>query len=485
MAMTAELKAKIERLETLRVRARTIMAEHKTGLPPEQDQAVSKLIADAAVLRDEIEAEQKVADKNRDLGELDKFLDEPLRNLRHGVNGDDDDRKALTARGWEFKAGMAYAPTSLGKHVEMFGEDVLLGDVPTNDPNAASFYKTTRAAMSLEYKQAYTRLIRLTAISPDGAAYSRLSGSEQKALSEGLDTAGGFTVPPDVQAEMLVRTAQQSVMRRYARVQTTNRDVLKWFAVKANTTYGSIYSSGFVGSWAGETPTFSDTDPAFQQLDIPVRKLRVATKLSNDFIADSATNILSFMAMNGAENMALTEDLGFISGDGSPLQPTGILNCGLTTFDVEGSTSNLVINTTSSAGSAPKIISGSYKLPAQYVSGARWLMCRSIEGKVAALVDANGRPFWAPNAGSGYAAVPRNIQGFPVENSDWMPDDGTDANKVMLLGDFSNYIIAQRAQITSVVLRERFADTDQTGIILWERVGGNCWNTDAFRVGIV
>ncbi len=112
-------------------------------------------------------------------------------------------------------------------------------------------------------------------------------------------------------------------------------------------------------------------------------------------------------------------------------------------------------------------------------------MCRSIEGKVAALVDANGRPFWAPNAGSGYAAVPRQIQGMPIENSDWMPDDGTDANKVLLLGDFSNYIIAQRAQITSVVLRERFADTDQTGIILWERVGGNCFNTDALRVGIV
>jgi HK97 family phage major capsid protein len=485
VALTAELKGKIEKLETLRVRARAIMAEHKAGLPPEQDQAVSKLLTEATALRAEIESEQKVAEKNSDINDLSRFLDEPIRNLRHGINGDDDDRKSLVSRGWEFKGGMAYAPTSLGKHVEMFGEDVLLGDIPTNDPAAQSFYKTTRASMSQEYKQAYVRLIRLTATSPDGSAYARLSGTEQKALSEGTDTAGGFTVPPDVQAEMLVRTAQMAVMRRYARVQTTNRDILQWFAVKANATYGSIYSSGFVGSWAGETPAFTDVDPAFQRLDIPVKKLRVATKLSNDFIADSATNILSFMAQNGAENMALTEDLGFISGDGTALQPTGILNCGLTTFDVEGSTSNLILNTTSNTGSAPKIIAGAYKLPAQYVSNARWLMCRSIEGKVAALVDANGRPFWAPNAGSGYAPVPRQIQGFPVENSDWMPDDGTDANKVLLVGDFSNYIIAQRAQITSVVLRERFADTDQTGIILWERVGGNCFNTDAFRVGIV
>lgn len=489
MALTAETKSKIEKLEEIRVRARTIMAEgQKTGgLLPEQDQAVSKLLTEASKLRGEIESDQKTAEYNRDIGDLDSFVSDPLRNLKHGVNGDDDDRKALMARGWEFKGGMAYAPTSTGKHVEMFGEEVLFGDIPERDANAAEFYKTTRGAMSYEYKAAYARLIRLTATSPDGAAYSRLTGAEQKALSEGTDSAGGFTVPPDIQAEMLSRTAQQAVMRRYARVQTTNRDTLRYFAVKPNTTssIASIYSSGFVGGWVGETPAFTDTDPAFQVLDIPVKKIRVATKLSNDLIADSATNILSFLAMNGSENMALTEDLGFISGDGSPLQPLGILNCGLTTFDVEGSTSNTISNTTSSPGSAPKIIAGSYKLPAQYVANARWLMCRDIEGKTAALVDGNGRPYWAPNAGSGYAAVPRNIQGFPIENSDWMPTDGTDANKVLLIGDFSNYIIAQRAQVTSTVLRERFADTDQTGIILWERVGGNAWNTDAFRVGIV
>ena len=35
------------------------------------------------------------------------------------------------------------------------------------------------------------------------------------------------------------------------------------------------------------------------------------------------------------------------------------------------------------------------------------------------------------------------------------------------------------------LLNERFADTDQTGIILWERVGGDTWNVDAFRIGVV
>ncbi len=75
--------------------------------------------------------------------------------------------------------------------------------------------------------------------------------------------------------------------------------------------------------------------------------------------------------------------------------------------------------------------------------------------------------------------------GYPIDNSDFMPNDGTDANAVILYGDLSAYIIGQRAQITSVVLRERFADTDQVGIILFERVGGAVWNPDAMRIGIV
>jgi HK97 family phage major capsid protein len=35
------------------------------------------------------------------------------------------------------------------------------------------------------------------------------------------------------------------------------------------------------------------------------------------------------------------------------------------------------------------------------------------------------------------------------------------------------------------VLRERFADTDQIGLILFARVGGALWNVDAVRVGVV
>jgi HK97 family phage major capsid protein len=494
--VNAATKEKVGKLETVRMRARTILSEYeKTGLPAEQDLALTALLDEAKSLQTAIDTETKLDDKKRDLADLDRYLDEPARRIPHGVNGGDhpDERKSLQAAGWEFKAGMAYKTTSIGVSVPMFSEEVLFGEVPTQDASTAEFYRTTRAAMSEQYKTAYEHLIRLTARAQPGAAFSMLTAPEQKALSEGTDTAGGFIVPPDIQAEMLARAAQMAIMRQNCRVVTTNRDILRYPAVAPNSgTYGgisggSIYSSGFVGGWVGETPAFSDTDPAFKTLDIPVRKLRVATRLSNDFVSDAAVNILAWLAQNGAENMALTEDQGLINGDGSALQPLGLLNAITSTVDVEGTTSNTITNTTSDLGSAKKLISNvAYALPAQYVSRAKWIMRRTIEGKIRALVDGSGRFLWPPFTGSGFASTTGEpLLGFPVLHSDWVPDDGTDANPVVVLADLSNYIIAQRTQVTSVVLRERFADSDQVGIILFERLGGNIFNTDAVRVGVV
>jgi len=489
-----------EKRDSLAVYARQLeglMTQSGAPLDAEQQAQWDVWIGKAKDLRTEIAADEAKQARDSDYQILSSYLESPQYRVPHGTEGQDA-RKSYEAAGWEFKGGMVYRQTSIGKSIEMFSEDVLLGDMP-RDPSMAEFYTKTLRAIQSDYSKAFERLIRTTAQVPAGMAISMLKAEEQKALSEGLDTAGGFLVPPDLQAEVLARTAQMSVMRRLARTQTTSRDILVWPIVQAASATaggvasggGSIFSSGFVGSWVGETPSAADTDPAFGQFQIPIRKLRVSTRLSNDFVADSAVNVLAFMAQNGAENMALVEDFGFIQGDGSPLQPRGILNgIGITTIDVEGSTADTISNTTSATGTAPKIINLEYAVPAQYVNGASWVVRRSIEAKIRQLVDAQGRFMWINSGQSGsinqYQGRPGDLDGFPIYNSDFMPTDGTNANKVLLFGNIGqSYIIAQRAQITTTVLRERYADTDQVGIILWERVGGDVWNPDAVRIGVV
>jgi HK97 family phage major capsid protein len=502
--VNTSLKQKNSDLEGLRIRARKILETHKDELPPEEEKALDALMVEMKALQGQIDTETKRDDFTRDLALIDAYQTQAQHKIAHGINGDDESRKGLLRAGWEVKGGFVWAPTSIegttqklasggtyhaGKQL-MYPEEVLFGPIPEDD-KTAQYYRKTRAIFSPEYKAAYVRHFALSVkTGSERMAFQLLEPFEQKALSEGTDTAGGFAVPPDFQAEILAHLPQHAVVRANARVQPTNRDVLEYPAVKANAgTYGgisgaSIYSSAFVGSWSGETPAFTDTDPVFQKLLINVRKVRVATKVSNDFAADSATNILAWLATNGAENMALTEDYGFILGDGGPLQPLGLVNAGITNKDLEGSTADTVSNTTASAGSAPKLITLAYSLPAQYVAGAKWLMSRAVEGKIRQLVDGSGRYLWPPFVGSAFAGPMADLLGSPVLQSDWVPADGQDTQPVLFYGDLSAYIIAQRTQITSLVLRERFADTDQTGILLFERIGGGIFNTDAIRGGI-
>lgn len=440
--------------------------------------------------------EEKQKERDRKFNDASSYMNDPVYQIPHSVNADDAGRKTLERAGWEIKSGIITRQTSLG-NFDMYPEEVLFGAMPS-DPGTQEYYKLTRAAFQPEYREVYVKYLKLVAKTKSEAiALNALSPAESKALSEGLDSAGGYLVPPDIQSEIFARTAQQSVMRGLCRIVNTSRDRILWPRVSpaAATTGGvasggaSIFSSAFVGTWFGESASQTDIDPAFGTLEIAIRKIRCATKMSNDFISDAIANIPAFLATDGGRNMALVEDQGFLNGQnlGNPsLEPMGLLqDADVTTVDVEGSTTDTISNTTSNAGSAPKIIDVSYALPAQYAAGASWLCRRSVEGHVRKLVDGSGRYLWPPMIAGGFSVPTREILGNPVYNSDFMPIDDTNANKVLIFGDFSSYIIAQRAQITSTVLRERYADTDQTGIILWERLGGGLSNPDAFRFGVV
>jgi HK97 family phage major capsid protein len=56
---------------------------------------------------------------------------------------------------------------------------------------------------------------------------------------------------------------------------------------------------------------------------------------------------------------------------------------------------------------------------------------------------------------------------------------------VAVFGDLGGYIVADRQQLSVTVLKERYADTDQVGLVLIDRVGGGLANPDSIRIGVV
>ena len=425
--------------------------------------------------------EETVRQNDALINETARYMEDPQYIIPKAVNADDAGRKTLISSGWDIRGSMVFRKTSRGE-IAYAPEAALFGPIPDDDPVAARHFKTMRATFQPEYKAAWLKWFK------NRGNMAVLTGAEQNALSEGTASEGGFTVPADFQAEVLARRAETSVMRRLARIVPTSRDRIQFPAVVPSTASpgASVYSSAFVGGMVGERVVNSDAGPTFQQFEIGIKKFEAYTKITNDLIADSATDILGFLATDGGRNLALVEDNMFLNGAGTGLEPMGLLNIGATTFDVEGSTSNNISNTVSNAGSAPKIIAGAYLLPGQYADGASWLMARQTMGEIHGLVDADGRPWWQANAVAGGAGgAPATLVNAPVYTSSFMPLDNTDTNKVLVIGDFSNYIIADRTSLTVDIDNINLKASDETQIFLRSRAGGGAWNTDAFRFGIV
>ena len=136
-----------------------------------------------------------------------------------------------------------------------------------SEPKLAAHYKMVRTSTTSEYGAAWRKWLAgsLKHLDAD-MGLQLLSASEQKALSEGLDQSGGFVVPADVGVAIFARIGQRSVFRRYATVRPTAKDVCSQVTFMEHATSGSIYSSDWVASWAGEVPSQSDIDPRFGTL---------------------------------------------------------------------------------------------------------------------------------------------------------------------------------------------------------------------------
>jgi HK97 family phage major capsid protein len=475
----ALLNAELEQVREEHVALRT---KHPGSTMPEEARAQdADLVRRSNRLTAAIVVEQQ---KQNDavMEETAKFLDDPVHRVPKAVNPDDESRRVIARHGWDIRNGMIYRKTSQ-REIAFVAEDVLFGPIPNgpDDAVAAQHFKQMRAIFQPEYRAAWMRYVKSRG---DRAA---LPSTEQAALSEGTDATGGYLVPPDIQAEILARRADASVMRQMATVRQTSRDRMQFPAVTPHGSSGSIYSSGFVGGLVGETPaTNTDNGPTFQQFEIGIKKFEAYTKVSNDLIADAASDLMAFLAADGGRNLGLVEDNYFLTGNGTGLQPLGLLNTGLTTADVQGTTSDEVSNSVSDAGSAPKIVALSYLVPAQYVGNARWLMARATQGKIHGLVDADARPWWqAAASAGGESGAPPTLLGSRVMNSPFMPVGGTNGNKVLVYGDFSAYVIADRTALSVRVDDLNLIGTDETQIFLRSRAGGGLWNTDALRVGIV
>lgn len=183
------------------------------------------------------------------------------------------------------------------------------------------------------------------------------------------------------------------------------------------------------------------------------KRIRISRKLLRQ-----VPSVEALVNQRLAYKFGVSMEKGYLTGNGTT-QPLGVFtasNDGIpTSRDV--STGN-----TSTAPTFDGLIEAKYALKQQYWQAARWLMHRDVVKVIARIKDQEGQFIWRESVRAG---EPDRILNLPVFMSEYAPSTMTTGLYVGIVGDFSNYWIADAMNMEIQRLVELYAETNQIGLI--------------------
>jgi hypothetical protein len=333
-----------------------------------------------------------------------------------------------------------------------------------------------------EYRDAFLHYLQV--------GYNDLNSQEQRAMTEGTDSAGGYLPATDFYNQLVKVRYLNNAMRQICNViplGTFKTDI----AIET-----ALGSAAYVGEGAAAT----ENSPTFRNIVLTPYTLRTYVKVSNELIADAPTrgpgfNIEGILAEQMGRAMGLKEEDAFVQGDGSG-KPTGVF----TYFSASPTANTTDIGATTTAASAvvtlTDLINCVYALKRQYREGATWVMADTTFTKIRALLQtstiatANGSavgyaPFaWSMGDGRAEGGEPDRLLGFPVKCVASGPawPAASAAGNVAVFGNFNYYHIGDRENISIKVARETFLANNQTGYFGFARHDGEVSMGEAFNI---
>jgi HK97 family phage major capsid protein len=168
-----------------------------------------------------------------------------------------------------------------------------------------------------------------------------LSALEQRALSEGVDASGGFTVPEVLSGQFIDRVRNAMVVMRAGAITVPmTSDTLNIARLaQPGIHVGSPPANAAIGAWKNEGDPITEGDLTLERVQFKARTLPLLLKLSVELSEDSA-NIDATIEAEMARAMAVELDRVALVGSGTPPEPAGIKNQANVQTDTLGSPTN-------------------------------------------------------------------------------------------------------------------------------------------------
>jgi HK97 family phage major capsid protein len=278
---------------------------------------------------------------------------------------------------------------------------------------------------------------------------------EQRALSVGTNSEGGFTVPSEeFLLELLKTVDDQAVLRGMART----------FMVVSAQSLGvpTLSADPADPDWTSELGTGSeDSTMAFGKRELRPYPLAKRLKVSDKLLRASPLGMESIVRDRLAYKVAVAHSKAFNTGDGVN-KPLGIYTAdanGISTGrDTDVSTSNEI--------DPDKLIAARYNLRPGYWPNAKWHLHRNILARIRKLKigTAANEYDWQPGLQVG---APSTLLDFPYAIDEYAPSATTGTGiYIAILGDFQYYWVVDAMTVALRRLDELYAETNQVGFII-------------------
>jgi len=274
-----------------------------------------------------------------------------------------------------------------------------------------------------------------------------------KALSEGTNADGGYTVPQDFYNVLLEELMEQNVMRAEVTVVPMSTNILTL----------SMIDHGPETYWTSEGATKTTTTADFTQPTITAYKLASIIYMTDELMDDSAFDLTSVLVRRFGMKLAEAEERAIIAGTGTG-QPTGIFTAN--TIATRACSGNL---------SFDNIINLIYDLPVKFRKNAKFIVNPNNVRELRLAKDGQNRYLWQDPVSAGQ---PATIQGYPVIENYWAPESQ------IAFGDFKEgYWLGDRQRMTVKITNdtETTFTQDKTAIRVVQRIGGTVVFPNAVR----
>jgi len=311
------------------------------------------------------------------------------------------------------------------------------------------------------HKRAYEKYIRF-GVGETGS--SQFTDDEKRALAGTSDTDGQFLVPIDFENELIMNAYDMAAIRPLCQVGTTSRDVVQLGALSKPTV-----------AWGKRAIAVSQQTLDAGGMQVRIRNLRALTLISNDTLDDADADIMGEIRDAFEMAVAEAEDDAFIAGTDEDSPPGIMANSVVLARNVVTGVADAIADATNNGMDAVQRMY--YGVKATYRRNGTFAFNSATEALFRALKNGEGDYLWEP---SSQAGTPVSLMGRPVVNPEGMADVAANSYPAVF-GDFrSGYKIRDRAGLVLTRLIERYAEYDQTGIMLKKRTGGQVTLPEAF-----